>query len=136
LFRTPSLGLPAFFVVLAAVTSVLDALTTTAIFYSLPPGYRLRENPVPAALINVLGVAGPLPLAAALALEVYVSMLLSALIHRLAYGVLYPKLRGHRWAVRAAELVNPENFMRLLIMLHIIVVGNNLVRIAWLLGLL
>lgn len=136
MFRTPSLGLPAFFVVLAAVTSVLDALTTTAVFYSLPPGYTLRENPVPAAFINVLGGAGPLPLAAALALEVYVSMLLSALIHRLAYGVLYPKLRGHRWAVRTAELVNPENFMRLLIMLHIMAVGNNLVRLAWLLGLL
>jgi hypothetical protein len=136
LFRTPSLGLPAFFVVVAAVTSVLDALTTTAVFYSLPPGYTLRENPVPAAIINVLGGAGPLPLAAALAAEVYVSMLLSALAQRLAYSTLYPRLRGHRWAVRAAELVSPENFMRLLIMLHIMVVGNNLVRLAWLLGLL
>jgi hypothetical protein len=63
-------------------------------------------------------------------------MLLSALAHRIAYGALYRRLQGHRWAVRAAELVSPENFMRLLIMLHIMAVGNNLVRLAWLFGLL
>jgi hypothetical protein len=130
------LGLPAFFVAAAAATSVLDSLTTTAAFYSLPPGYTLKDNPVPTAIMDAFGGSGPLPLAAALAAEVYAFMLLAALAYRLAYGALRPRLWGRGWAVRAAELVGPENFMRLLIMLHVMIVGNNFVRLAWLLGLL